>query len=588
MTMGSRCQQLQSQVEALERECFKAHSSLNFAKKLKSADLLSQNERLQQKLQAQEDEFRLQNQTLLQELSSLTQENEKLSGIVKLASSEAESAVQRNEQVRELESEASALQRALSEERLRSAHEVSKLKGVLKMFSNQMDETLRIEVFGCGDLDAKDSQSDANCSGGRLNDDAGSKVEECAQVEDHFSNGNSNDVKLVSTCRLAQLELAEAMQETERLKEEKEKRESLENSLTELQSEFSNYKVISEKKIEDLEDSLQLSVSEQENQLCIIHKYTSSNSKLETQVEQLKCKVNELELENEVLHAKNIDSMKTIEDLNQKLSDLTMENQENIKSLAEKEKQMFEEVERLSAERKQQVESLEQQLADMETEQSLRERKGAVVCRDLRRQLAAERKRVERLQERMREVLEGKMGAESAKVAADIDVTSISSWSLMSGNLEQQDSSTRESSLIAGSPTNMNGNPDDLDLEQESRNLLERVASLQEEKWALEEKVNQLEQGNAAMVQDLMKKSKVIQFYCMDGRQDPLPSSSGKKAVKKLSDFLKNSEEEHLQECNARMQRMLEELLTKNMYLQRDMEQMSKEFEKLKQGEKLE
>ncbi|KAG8227892.1 hypothetical protein J437_LFUL008206, partial [Ladona fulva] len=82
------------------------------------------------------------------------------------------------------------------------------------------------------------------------------------------------------------------------------------------------------------------------------------------------------------------------------------------------------------------------------------------------------------------------------------------------------------------------------------------------------------------MAEDLMKKAELIKFYCMDIRTgEHQPNNSGRKGVKRLSEFLKGSEGESMQESHARMQRMLEETLTKNMYLQRDIEHLSKELE---------
>jgi predicted nucleic acid-binding Zn-ribbon protein len=51
------------------------------------------------------------------------------------------------------------------------------------------------------------------------------------------------------------------------------------------------------------------------------------------------------------------------------------------------------------------VSRLEQQLCDAEEEKQLVEKKVNAVMKDLRRQLAAERKRSEKLQERMRDLL---------------------------------------------------------------------------------------------------------------------------------------------------------------------------------------
>jgi predicted nucleic acid-binding Zn-ribbon protein len=48
---------------------------------------------------------------------------------------------------------------------------------------------------------------------------------------------------------------------------------------------------------------------------------------------------------------------------------------------------------------------LEQQLHDAEEEKQLAGKKGAAVMKDLQRQLAAERKRAEKLQDRIRDIL---------------------------------------------------------------------------------------------------------------------------------------------------------------------------------------
>jgi predicted RNase H-like nuclease (RuvC/YqgF family) len=52
----------------------------------------------------------------------------------------------------------------------------------------------------------------------------------------------------------------------------------------------------------------------------------------------------------------------------------------------------------------QQVTQLQQQVNDAAEERRLVEKKGVVVTRDLRRQLASERRRVEKLQERLRDL----------------------------------------------------------------------------------------------------------------------------------------------------------------------------------------
>ena len=65
--------------------------------------------------------------------------------------------------------------------------------------------------------------------------------------------------------------------------------------------------------------------------------------------------------------------------------------------------------------------------------------------------------------------------------------------------------------------------PEDQDLEQENYQLLNRITELQKEKWVLEEKINHLEQGCSAMAEDLMHKTELIQFYCMERRPGSSP-----------------------------------------------------------------
>ena len=57
--------------------------------------------------------------------------------------------------------------------------------------------------------------------------------------------------------------------------------------------------------------------------------------------------------------------------------------------------------------------------------------------------------------------------------------------------------------------------------------LLNKIASMQEEKWAMEQKLSMLEASSSAMAEDLMKKSDIILHYCMEGGKH----RSGKKDI---------------------------------------------------------
>merc|ERR1712150_257685 len=185
--------------------------------------------------------------------------------------------------------------------------------------------------------------------------------------------------------------------------------------------------------------------------------------------------------------------------------------------------------------------------------------------------------------------------------------------------------------------------------------LLNKIGSMQEEKWAIEQKLSMLEASSSAMADDLVRKSDIIMHYCMEAgkHRNVVPQSNsansstsmmssasstsfsksfpnttnpeassgagGGKGVDKISamtgkvtDFLKQQGQEIsksslIQQLNIskgnglsttgsdsglstldpkqqeikQMQRVMEETLTKNMHLQRDLESLSQEVTRL-------
>ena len=103
-----------------------------------------------------------------------------------------------------------------------------------------------------------------------------------------------------------------------------------------------------------------------------------------------------------------------------------------------------------------------------------------------------------------------------------------------------------------------------------------------------------LETSNAGMVDDLTRKSTLIKHYCMEGKNDSKAKKGEKetnsvktneriKNVRKVMDLLVNPDQVEAQQKEElqRMQRMLEETLTKNMHLQNDLENLSQEVVRL-------
>ncbi|XP_064473885.1 GRIP1-associated protein 1-like isoform X2 [Ornithodoros turicata] len=246
------------------------------------------------------------------------------------------------------------------------------------------------------------------------------------------------------------------------------------------------------------------------------------------------------------------------------------------------------------------VKKLKQEIKDSIEDRKIQDKKGLSMVKELKRQLQTERRRADRLQERLQELLNEPGLGRSEELFQPVnyeerqrgDSSSIGSWSYVSGNNENSKDSSKDSTN-----NNSNGHSSGAEqttrkpspglLEQENNDLLGRLAALQEEKWVLEEKINHLEVSNSAMAEDLVSKTAIIQYYCMDHKYEsgstqhmPMPD---KPAVKRLVDFLKDKGDDNLKEINRRMQGMLEETLIKNMHLQKDMEILSKELHQIQQ-----
>ncbi|XP_066953038.1 GRIP1-associated protein 1-like isoform X1 [Macrobrachium rosenbergii] len=231
------------------------------------------------------------------------------------------------------------------------------------------------------------------------------------------------------------------------------------------------------------------------------------------------------------------------------------------------------------------VEALKRKVADGEEEQRIHERKGLTLLKDLKKQLAVERKRADRLQEKLSQLLTdpAQLTAITTMSEAGDDVSSVSSWSMVSG--EPRDSSTRENSIIV-SPQ---GSPPPGLVTEETASLVNRVTDLQQQKWQLEERITHLESSSAAMAEDILKKSAIIQHYCMNRGSgsstptSPVPPALGEKLnVRRMLELIRGGGgEESVREINRRLQGLLEETLSKNIQLHQDVENLSQQVHQL-------
>uniref|UniRef100_A0AAQ6A3B6 GRIP1 associated protein 1 n=1 Tax=Amphiprion ocellaris TaxID=80972 RepID=A0AAQ6A3B6_AMPOC len=220
--------------------------------------------------------------------------------------------------------------------------------------------------------------------------------------------------------------------------------------------------------------------------------------------------------------------------------------------------------------------------------QRILEKKGSAALKDLKRQLQLERKRADKLQERLQEILTNsktRTGLEEL-VLSEInspsrtqqtgDSSSVSSFSYRDMMKETQPTNQNKSG--GGSPQSQR--PAELS-DDEVGELFQRLAEVQQEKWMLEEKVKHLEVSCSSMAEDICRKSAIIETYVMDSRIGHGGSQGDRGGLSSVLRDLVKPGDENLREMNKKLQNMLEEQLTKNMHLQKDLEVLSQELVRL-------
>lgn len=237
------------------------------------------------------------------------------------------------------------------------------------------------------------------------------------------------------------------------------------------------------------------------------------------------------------------------------------------------------------------VKKLKQDIKDGIEDRKISEKKGHALVKDLKRQLQSEKKRNEKLQEKMKECLnETSSNISDPSRELEVDRSSISSWSLMSGNNDRETSTPAISPLPTSSTDQSPEEPSSAVIQQqENEVLMARLAIAQEQKWTLEERLSMLETSSSAMADDLVRKTALIQHYCMEkgdsgGRRTSMSPLTSDNKMRNMIDKIVHAES-HAAEAHAkevhRMQAMLEETLTKNMHLQQDLDHLSLEVVRL-------
>ncbi|XP_076095187.1 GRIP1-associated protein 1-like isoform X1 [Mytilus galloprovincialis] len=392
-----------------------------------------------------------------------------------------------------------------------------------------------------------------------------------------------------------------------------EKRKSM---LDELANKYQRDSASHQEKLRLMEEEQEAEVRNLQTKLNTEHKRVTELEKMKSQFEEIKIQVSSLEeakgwLERrlketedqfnlykeerevemtEILlkHDKEISSLEE-KYLTEKES-AAVDHSSKIEEYVEKEKTLQTELD----DEKEKVEKLKQELKDGVDEKKIHEKKGLKTLKDLKRQLHAERKRGEKLQDKLQEVLtdtkhnkRSYSGVEELLSSVDRndslieDRSSVSSWNT---GYSQANTSIVSSPQSPEKSDHFPSTSNDVHVEEHNE-LLNRLGNLQQAKWNLEEKVSHLETSNSAMAEDLIQKTKIIEHYVRDtGTKNDAknhPPQDDKLTLKKVLDLVNKNDEQNLKDMNKKLQRMLEETLTKNMCLEQNLEAMSLEVVRL-------
>ncbi|XP_054719940.1 GRIP1-associated protein 1-like [Uloborus diversus] len=706
-TLGEKNVKIQTELlqnnallDDLRKELAKSQKIISRSKNAKEVEqLIQENETLQSKLQIQEDEFRLQNETLMHEISSLVSANDEFKKELELVKSQQLSVETQGNNIR-LEAENAALKKLLAsyetetrnpqadseskldlnletlieekkilqenlrkleneyrEQLLKAQNDFEKLSEKLKKkqesFLQFQEEKERL--FSENKKSFEELESSKNAEIQKLRNqicDMQIELRNALEFNDQFDIENVSKEKVatidisgdkatfdcsVNETKLSLISIQEKMQQLNKqlLESENQKKmleskvedlhgtvQNLERQKSEIEEALSEKTQLAEKrkKLMDemnnhLLDTTNKHSKEIENLTRQLSEEQEALQKLFDKEKETKLKlidarneVQSLKEEVERLRSSRCSADDKFRELEEKLQSTIMEHENR---LAEKDKVHSETVEMLKEEMEsnmkdlniqlevvkaekiefeEKVKLLQQEAKDSVDERKIQEKKGLTMVKDLKRQLLVERNRAEKLQERLQEVLN-----EQNRSVDDIlqssgpfdkpkgDASSISSWSYVSGGTAEREAKdgTVQSDTSSGGHESPNRVSPTM-LETETSSLLAKVTQLQQKNWTLEEKVNHLEMSNEALVDDVLKKTALIQFYCMEGRSDHHSSTvQDKLTIKRIVDFIKDRGDENLKEMNRRMQRMLEETLTKNMHLQKDIETLSNEVSRL-------
>lgn len=563
-------------------------------------------EALQEELNKTSERLKKKQESII----TLQQEKEKLFKDTNQKLEELQAARERDQkyytdQISKLQQEIQKNKQSLEESHGSSDQTIKHLQSQLQSLQQQVNASDIVSNQKMRDYSAKYEKES-----GELRNQLSTIQQQKEDLEVQLEASKTANQEALEQLSAVQQERDTQIQQWQEVNKVAEKRKSM---LDELANKYQRDSASHQEKVRKMEDEHEMEVRKLQEKLNAERKRVTDLEKLKIQFEELKQQVQSLEeakgwLErrlketeeqfalykedkesemNEVLHKHELDMSNIREEHVKAQHSMVEEHTVKLTEYEDKEKslQLALEVE------KQHVERLKQQLKDGVDEKKLHEKKGLKTLRDLKKQLHAERKRAEKLQEKLQEVLiDGKHNKSVEELLSSVDrndslmedKSSVSSWN--TGHSQANTSvvsspQTPEKSEPFSSPSNS------VHVEAEHNELLNRLAGLQQANWNLEEKVSHLEMSNSAMAEDLIQKTKIIEHYVRDtGSKNDSKihhPQDDKLTLKKVLDLVNKSDEQNLKEMNRKLQRMLEETLTKNMHLEQNLEAMSIEVVRL-------
>ncbi|XP_018023018.1 GRIP1-associated protein 1 [Hyalella azteca] len=685
--LEDRLKKQNKECASLSEQCSRQAIAIRASKKATEADALTRdNNVLRTRLRDQEEEFKLQNSTLLQELARLATENERLeqqlTDLCRDHSSDtpSDATTDDSKQVLMLRTELSLLQKRLerqaeehikqleeAKERLNSSvernaqlqqllstHAILQEEGAIRLggggvsfkkLSLEEDHSLgpadeAVPPLPAADHNLKAAEARLQECEARLRDATSRADELAAQVSEAQSASQRASAALdESHLRLQaeqQLTLDLQKQLEDKQNSEAELREQL-NLATELkdtaerqllQSDASKHQLQSE--VESLKTDLgseqsvvaalgtelqearrqlqeaQHKIKEQQAQHReLLDQYKAQCSELKKELEALKEDAARLERERSMAQeraAQFEDEIASLKEFwhveKEKIQAENLVLARHLEEQAANQKQAFTTELEISSIQRQELEDkiadLQKQVNDAREDRVIHERRGASLLKDLKKQLSAERRRADKLQDKLAQVLADPSliaGFSSSVSDAGDDVSSVSSWSMVSGDQRPTDATQ--------SPSHSSNKSE---CSSDTSELLARLAALQNANWQKEEQIQHLEASAAAMAQDLLTKSNIIQHYCARASPSPRATRLGpgagetptgvRKVLSRLrevgegvagnvAEMATGSKEEANKEMNRRLQALLEETLLKNINLHRDVDMLTQQVQQL-------